>query len=524
MEDLICGWVSKRKKRKAAVVELPLPPAKKRATEEKRLPSSPEVRDSDADDEDDEGKRRVDDHDDRGRPGWEEDLDDNSQPAADEDPDDERQPAADDPDDDSRPAGQNLGDDSQPAPEENPDDSGQQLAKESQHPESVAPGGTPDAPHIVSSIEGITGKVEPTAVRVIPSSQDSTSSQSGSDSQTHVAKIEKDAKAALHQIEVATSVQVSQKHRRALIGQSLAFAGRDALESFRQACSYWRSDYASQTSQGLVPQISSIERHPALERFARAYSTATDTTLRRAVLDILHRINLAYLYEVYLETLEALSRFSLQQNASRSNAGRRALDVFDKDVRDIAQDQMFWACHPMHAGKPRRGIDGAFKVRLKNAEKWHTLREEYSIGMLALVPPGANNWFEKLPLPYLPIYFYLIRAVNPLAVSMGEAISERVLASWRGEEPPKQLLRMEHLETVDETYLRANPLKLLEEVNVGCISGRPIGRAVTMPADIDEHNTAALGIVFSSVAGVGQGDGEYEIPPGFFDEIDLLDG
>ncbi|PVH71392.1 hypothetical protein DL98DRAFT_540093 [Cadophora sp. DSE1049] len=144
--------------------------------------------------------------------------------------------------------------------------------------------------------------------------------------------------------------------------------------------------------------------------------------------------------------------------------------------------------------------------------------------MLALVPPGANNWFEKLPLAYLPVYFYLIRAVNPIAVSMGEAISDRVLASWRGEEPPKQLLRIEHLETVDQTYLRANPLKLFEEVNVGCLSGRPIRRAVTMPADIDENNTAALGIVFSSVAGVSQGDGEYDIPPGFFDEINLLEG
>ncbi|PVH72216.1 hypothetical protein DL98DRAFT_596190 [Cadophora sp. DSE1049] len=282
----------------------------------------------------------------------------------------------------------------------------------------------------------------------------------------------------------------------ALIGQSLTLAGRDALESFRQACLYWRSDCASTTSPGLVAQISNIERHPALERFARAYATATDTTLRRAVLDILHRINLAHLYEVYLETLEALSHFSLQQSTTRSNAGCRALDVFDKDVRDIAQDQMFWAYYPIHAGKRRRGIDGEFKVRLKNAEKWHTLREEYSIGMLALVPPGANNWFEKLPLPYLPVYFYLIRAVNPIAVSMGETISDRVLASWRGEEPPKQLLRIEHLETVDETYSRANPLQLFEEVNVGCTTGRPIGRAVTMPVDVDENDTAALGAVF----------------------------
>jgi hypothetical protein len=122
-----------------------------------------------------------------------------------------------------------------------------------------------------------------------------------------VAKIERNTKAALYQIEVATSVQVSQKHRDALIGHSLALRGTDALESFRQACSYWRGDYTSKTSQGLVAPASNVKRHPALKRFARAYSTATDTTLRRAVLDILHRINLAYLYKVYLKTLEALS-------------------------------------------------------------------------------------------------------------------------------------------------------------------------------------------------------------------------
>ena len=87
------------------------------------------------------------------------------------------------------------------------------------------------------------------------------------------------------------------------------------------------------------------------------------------MLDILHQIDLAYLYEVYLETLEALSHFSLQQNASRSKAGYRALDMFEKDVRYITQDQMFWASYPIYAGKPRRGLDVTFKVTLKNAEK-----------------------------------------------------------------------------------------------------------------------------------------------------------
>jgi hypothetical protein len=139
--------------------------------------------------------------------------------------------------------------------------------------------------------------------------------------------------------------------------------------------------------------------------------------------------------------------------------------------------------------------------------------------MLALVPPGANNWFEKLPLKDLGAYFYLIRAVNPAAVLMGEKISDRVLSSWRGNTPPEQLLRLEYLETVDEIPLGANPLKLLEEVNVGCLTRVPTGRAVTVPVGMDEN---ALGAVFSSAAGPSQGgSSEYELPPAFFDSIDF---
>jgi hypothetical protein len=358
---------------------------------------------------------------------------------------------------------------------------------------------------------------------VIPSSQDSASSQSGSDSQNQMAKVDKDAKTALHRFEMATNTTVSHKHRGPMIERILALGGREALESFRQACSYWRSDYTSKASQGSQRGFD-VDRHPALDRFSHAYSTATDTTLRRAVLDVLHRINLAYLYEVYLETLKALSHFSLQQRISGSNTSLRARDSFDEDVLEVAKDQMFWACYPIHAGKPRTGIDRTFRATLTNAEKWHTLREEFSIGILALVPPGANNWFEKLPLKDLPAYFYLIRAVNPITVSMGEKISDRVLSSWRGEAPPELLLRLEHLETVDEIPPTANPLKLLEEVNIGCTTGGLIGRAVTVPAGVDENDPAALRAVFSSAASLSQHDHEYEVPPGFFDGVDLLGG
>ena len=357
---------------------------------------------------------------------------------------------------------------------------------------------------------------------MIPSSQDSASSQSGSDSQNQIAKVDKDAKTALHRFEMATNTTVSHKHRGPMIERSLALGGREALESFRQACSYWRSDYTSKASQGLAQQGFDVDRHPALDRFSHAYSTATDTTLRRAVLDVLHRINLAYLYEVYLETLKALSHFSLQQRISGSNTSLRARDNFDEDVLEVAKDQMFWACYPIHAGKPRTGIDRTFRSTLTNAEKWHALREEFSIGILALVPPGANNWFEKLPLKDLPAYFYLIRAVNPITVSMGEKISDRVFSSWKGEAPPELLLRLEYLETVDEIPSKANPLKLLEEVNISCIPGVPAGRAATVPVGVDENDPAALNTVFSSVARLSQGENnEYQLPPSFFGRVDF---
>lgn len=504
-EDLLGGWVSKRKKRKADP-GLHLPPPKKRAIGDTSKLDCREVCDSDADDEDDlaadenngtKGQQGAEDTQcDKGQQGTERQDDDGQQPA--------EQARHDEP----------LAKDATPSPRSLSGSPSADLVV------SIA-ATDPTIGHVVGSIEGAKEHVRATSVPVIPSTQDSASSQSSSDSQNQVAKIEKDAKAALHRFEVATTGKVLQPHRGALIRQSLALAGHDALESFRQACSYWRSDYASKASQGLVARIPDIDRHPALERFAQAYSTATNTTRRRAVLDVLHRINLAYLYDVYLETLDALSRFSLQQNPSRPNASCRALDTYDKDVREVAQDQMFWACYPAHVGKARRGLDQAFKVTLKNAEKWHTLREEFNLGVLALVPPGTNNWFEKLPLAYIPAYFSLIQAVNPLAVSMGEIISDRVFLSWKGVEPPKQLLRIEHMEAVHETDVRANPLELLEEINIGCTTRVGAGRAVTVPVGVDENDPAALNAVFSSMTGLSQGNNEYPLPPGFFDGIDF---
>jgi hypothetical protein len=199
--------------------------------------------------------------------------------------------------------------------------------------------------------------------------------------------------------------------------------------------------------------------------------------------------------------------------------------VFAEDACDLAKNQMFWACYPEYKGRPRSSVtslDRTFRTTLAHAEKWHNLREEFSIGILALVPPGANTWFEKLPLKDLSVFLYLVRAVNPTAVLMGEKISDRVLSSWRGEAPPELLLRLEHLETIDEIPLKASPLKLLEEVNLGCTTGGLLRRAVTVPIGVDENDTTALNAVFSSVAGPSQGENdEYQLPPGFFDGVDF---
>jgi hypothetical protein len=148
--------------------------------------------------------------------------------------------------------------------------------------------------------------------------------------------------------------------------------------------------------------------------------------------------------------------------------------------------------------------------------------------MLALVPWGANTWFERLPFKDLPVYLCLVAEVNPVAMNMAEMIADRVLSLWRREEAPERLLRVEHLETVDEVSFKANPSKLFEEINVGCTTRGTHGpdriqarRAVTIPADVDGNDAAALDAVFLSKVRLPQGVDEYEVLPGFFDGVDL---
>ena len=231
------------------------------------------------------------------------------------------------------------------------------------------------------------------------------------------------------------------------------------------------------------------------------------------MLDILYRADLAYLHDVYRETLEALSRSVVQD---KPPSGSRPRDVFDDDVRNAAYDQMYWACYPDQQGKPRScntSLARKFRRTLDHAEKWHTMREELGIGMLALVPRGANSWFEKLPFKDVPVYLRLVIAVNPVAIDLGGMITERVFALCRRQQPPERLLRLEHLETIDEISFKDNPSKLLEEINVGYTtrSSRvperpPTGRAVTVPADSDISD-AVLEDILSGIDHHGLGSG-----------------
>lgn len=215
------------------------------------------------------------------------------------------------------------------------------------------------------------------------------------------------------------------------------------------------------------PHDLTLTKSSTLSRFSYAYHAAQTTIIHRAVLDVLYRADLAHLHEVHLNVLEAFSRFSFQE---KKVAKSRPLEVFDDDVRSAAADQMYWACYPDLRDKPRsynKKLARKFTKTLERAEKWYALRQKFSIGVLALVPRGANTWFERLPFHDLPIYLCLIEAANPVAVGMAEMIAQRVLSLWRREELPERLLYLELLKIVDEISFKANPSKLLEEINGG---------------------------------------------------------
>jgi hypothetical protein len=59
------------------------------------------------------------------------------------------------------------------------------------------------------------------------------------------------------------------------------------------------------------------------------------------MLNLLHQINLAHLYNVYLETLQALTGHSLEPNTLKVTRRSQAQDVFGKDDCNTVKNEMF---------------------------------------------------------------------------------------------------------------------------------------------------------------------------------------
>lgn len=123
---------------------------------------------------------------------------------------------------------------------------------------------------------------------------------------------------------------------------------------------------------------------------------------------------------------------------------------------------------------------------------------------------------KNLPYPTFPTIFRLLhtflrvkRLIQPAGLRHGFSLAaldctlDCALNALLFEH---MLLCLEHLEVVNEGSFKSNLLNLLEEVDVGCIgkSHGPdriqMGRAVTMPAGVDENNVAAFLV---SLCGLG---------------------
>lgn len=368
-------------------------------------------------------------------------------------------------------------------------------------PRSRSP--SPCAPLLLPSIEvdpSHSGLSTLARNRILPSSQESSHS-SGSDLTSQGTRARESAKLALSQIEVSRKTQVSSKHRNAMVENVLALGEMDSLRNLGEACTYWREEYHSKLLQFTAPALAHTGGHPSLERFCRAYHNTTKTTLHRAMLNIVSRLELAQLHDLYLETVRALTHY-----ASQANPGL-ALECLDSEASDEIKNQIFWACYPLYQGKPRSSMPGLqqnFQLRMLHAKKWHTLQSQFSIGLLALMPPKANSWFSYLSLKELDVYIDLVRDVNPIAVSMGERVSEQVFVLWKGEEdPPAQMLRLEHLENFDSNLRIQDRQQLVDPVDLGCILHYPSyqenlqeGRALTLPAGLDENNYSFVNNMF----------------------------
>ena len=66
---------------------------------------------------------------------------------------------------------------------------------------------------------------------------------------------------------------------------------------------------------------------------------------------------------------------------------------------------------------------------------------------------------------YLSVYTTLVKEVNPITVSIGEMISERIRGFWQNESPPDSRLLLKSLVMdKDISMYKDDPLRLLKEV------------------------------------------------------------
>jgi hypothetical protein len=313
------------------------------------------------------------------------------------------------------------------------------------------------------------------------------------------------ARASLCRIELTAAVCVSARYRQDMVEQSLALGRQDTLENFQEACDYlrqYRTPRASQTLALAAPGDGTRQRggQPALDEFSRAYHAAETTKVHQAVLAVLYRTDLAHLHDAYLRALGALSPGAMIREGPAVRA--RPREAFADDTRAAAMEQMFGACYPELRGTPRSShpkLARRFRTTLEHAEKWHELREACGIGMLALVPRGANTWFEKLPFKVVPVYLRLVAAVNGAAMGLAERLGDYVLCISRREDLPGQPLDIGAASTAALALHPHKEALLLEgSTDEGWVGHRTAaGRAVTVAADVDESDAVALKAVFS---------------------------
>lgn len=303
------------------------------------------------------------------------------------------------------------------------------------------------------------------------------SSSSSAECWGAAAGLESAAAIELQRLELKMNTRAVPGHRKNMVRHALSLGSRNALECLRKACASWRAvstlETAPSCSTSLVVMPGTAGRHPALDAFSRAYQTFQRTDAARQYLEVTYRTDLAGLHTLFLTTIEALTHCRLPMT---SDGSVRPHGLVSEAAISRAYDQMYWACYPGHPGiqgkacDPKSAMGRSFKTVLAHAEKWHLLQGYFGIGLLALVPPGENSWYMRLPLRSYPLFGALVAEVNHRAIEMAQRASDTVDRLWRRQRLPDRLLGLEHLQSICEAP-ESEWLALLEAVDVYGVAG-----------------------------------------------------